>query len=787
MSIDQGSIDCNGDATGNGQPFVLEVGDAITCSAEVRAAPGSSQLIATFSAEAERAAGQRAPLDPVVDAGSWYATASGLDLDVYLVTRSPGSDANGDGVLDAGPGTNGAAPTEPTGRPSDSPTSVDDAPLAGGADATANHLAAEGEPVWWLYEVTNRSSATIDTVTVALDGDGTVCAGLVLAPGATGWCVNSARAEPAGQSQRIATATGIDSTSAVGIPVAVLPVNATAHLYVPTPGLAMTLLADGLADGNDGTLPIGRDAGSSVSLTYLVENAGDLAFTSVLLSDDTSGVIDCPELTVGLRGLQPGETVRCSASVLVPSLPDGAVRRIVATAEGTPVALGAGRSDPDATADAGAGSNLPVVTVEGAMTIDPVTAGVSKRVWIDADADRQFDEGETPVEGLSVTLNASAGPVSVTSTDASGRYRFTDLAPGVYAVEFQGPPGFADATVFADRGVLVGGRGVTDPVLLDGTNDDPGWDVPLLAVADVADAVWADDDGDGMFDRTESGIDGVTIVLRDGSGAAVSTSLTDESGSYRFTEVPPGVGVADAIIVDDVAIVRGGAVTTTSATVSGAVWDDIDGDGRRPVAEPASSIRDDAQDGADAVDGAAVEEFPAAGVIVSLVDDDAVVAMTETDGDGIYRFRGVPEGRYTVVLGGQPAAERPDDLTSTPAPTSAPTSPATSTPAPTATKATDTTDGTTASGATVDQVSGAGFFSVSPSQQVSVADLMVSPGMRRVLIPDADPIGDDSSVDDRPDWLPAGAAELLMLCVFISAGVIIVVSLVAWRRRRLTG
>ena len=108
-------------------------------------------------------------------------------------------------------------------------------------------------------------------------------------------------------------------------------------------------------------------------------------------------------------------------------------------------------------------TSTPVVdddTSAAALDVtDPtVDAGVVPRlsvgdlVWVDADADGVQDPTELPLAGVTVTLVDGNGapvtdvlgnPVGPTTTDADGRYSFTNLAPGDYRVVFTLPPGFS--------------------------------------------------------------------------------------------------------------------------------------------------------------------------------------------------------------------------------------------------------------------------------------------------------------------------------------------------------
>jgi hypothetical protein len=70
-------------------------------------------------------------------------------------------------------------------------------------------------------------------------------------------------------------------------------------------------------------------------------------------------------------------------------------------------------------------------------------------------------------------------------------------------------------------------------------------DAGIYRPAIIGDYVWRDTDGDGIQDPTETGINGVTVLLKDAAGNVLQTAVTTNSpttgapGYYNFT-VDPG-------------------------------------------------------------------------------------------------------------------------------------------------------------------------------------------------------------------------------------------------------
>ncbi|MCL4296682.1 MAG: DUF11 domain-containing protein [Anaerolineae bacterium] len=182
--------------------------------------------------------------------------------------------------------------------------------------------------------------------------------------------------------------------------------------------------------------------------------------------------------------------------------------------------------------------------------------------------------------------------------------------------------------------------------------------------ATIGDFVWRDDDGDaiqeatdgnGQQDAGEPGLSGVTLALSQG-GSTLGTTTTNASGFYTFTNLAAGTYTVT---------VTGGVpagLTPTSAqpsprvvTVSAGQDFDVANFGYGPFAVIGDLIFTDAdRDGAFDTG-----ETGLANITVWLYSDgngngridgsDSIVKTTSTNTAGVYAFRGVAPGNYTVL------------------------------------------------------------------------------------------------------------------------------------------
>ncbi|MCD8915871.1 fibrinogen-binding adhesin SdrG C-terminal domain-containing protein, partial [Staphylococcus simulans] len=218
-------------------------------------------------------------------------------------------------------------------------------------------------------------------------------------------------------------------------------------------------------------------------------------------------------------------------------------------------------------------------------------------VWNDTNHDGIQDIGETPIEGVTVTLKDTNGTVLQTAvTDMYGNYLFTDLANGDYVVEFTAPEGYVSTTRDAGTDNAKDSDGLVVPVTINGADDltvDSGFYVPVPATYNLGDYVWEDSNKDGIQNSNEVGIEGVTVTLTKPDGTT-ATTVTDATGKYNFaglengeytvTFTPPAGYEASPVNVGDAALDSNGL--TTTATINNADNTTIDSGFFKPTVEP---------------------------------------------------------------------------------------------------------------------------------------------------------------------------------------------------------
>lgn len=264
---------------------------------------------------------------------------------------------------------------------------------------------------------------------------------------------------------------------------------------------------------------------------------------------------------------------------------------------GTNTALNGG-TDGDADRDYGATTGFteaptpsPDDPAQDTVRVTVNANTITGFVYRDVNTNGVFDAGtDTPIQGVTVTLvgttifSQSIGPVTAT-TDATGAYTFSNVAPGTYSLTETQPAGFVDGIETAGN---FGGTtnnalnadtitGLTVPA---GSNSGTGYNFGELLGSSLAGFTYNDANNDGVKQGAETGLGGlgITVTGTDIFGQAVSLSGTATgTGAYSFTGLRPSDGAGYTITENDATVVPAtlldgkDTVGTLNGTIAGTV------------------------------------------------------------------------------------------------------------------------------------------------------------------------------------------------------------------------
>ena len=185
---------------------------------------------------------------------------------------------------------------------------------------------------------------------------------------------------------------------------------------------------------------------SSGFYTLTVGNIGALASSGVVTLVDTLpvGMTLVSGTGAGWTCAGSGQTVTCTTSAAIPA--GGTATPVIVRVS---VAGGlAGQILVNQAVVSGGGEPPGLSGNNSASDPTPIdlAAAVSGSIWRDTNHDRVRDPGEPQVAGWTVEIYNGGVLLSSTTTDASGSYQFTGLAPGSgYKIQFREPSG---GTVF---------------------------------------------------------------------------------------------------------------------------------------------------------------------------------------------------------------------------------------------------------------------------------------------------------------------------------------------------
>jgi hypothetical protein len=230
-------------------------------------------------------------------------------------------------------------------------------------------------------------------------------------------------------------------------------------------------------------------------------------------------------------------------------------------------------------------------------------ATISGQVYEDFNGNGGLTAGEVGLAAQTVFIDLNANDIldggePTAVTNSFGIYSFTGITPGTYRVRVDVPAGWV--------------RSSANPLSYTATSGGTGtYHFGLFDTVNISGTVFDDTNGDATGQAGESGVGGFTVFMDANNngvldGPELSTlTLTDGSfafnnlgtGSYRVRVITPNGRLRTTTLPDVIAATSGLTSTTTlfgmftTITVSGSVFNDVNGDGVRQGGEAALPSR----------------------------------------------------------------------------------------------------------------------------------------------------------------------------------------------------
>ena len=185
-------------------------------------------------------------------------------------------------------------------------------------------------------------------------------------------------------------------------------------------------------------------------------------------------------------------------------------------------------------------------------------ATIGDFVWIDFNANGIQNTGEPGKDSIVIRLYDEMGNLVKTTqsftemaTGVQGRYKFDNVRPGTYFIEFVIPQGYkivpnniGDDETDSDIDEI----GVVSLLtVLPGeviTHIDAGIFLPGC----IGNRVWVDADKNGIQDAGEAGLPNTEVKLFRSNGVLVASGTTNEEGMYQFNDLPQGLYFCEFVV-----------------------------------------------------------------------------------------------------------------------------------------------------------------------------------------------------------------------------------------------
>jgi len=270
---------------------------------------------------------------------------------------------------------------------------------------------------------------------------------------------------------------------------------------------------------------------------------------------------------------------------------------------------------------------------------------ISGNKWEDLNCNGELDEGEPPVEGITIELWKDGEKKAETTTAADGSYSFTNLVPGTYTVKEVLPEGW-HPTAPED--------GMYEDIQLVCGQPIDGLDFLNARNKDINGHKYEDKNCDGEIDEGDTGVPGIEIMLfkyneQSGEYEYLASTFTGEDGYYEFTGLMPGTYKVQEILtpelLEDWYIVSPDGGIFEPVVLECQTIEDLDFLNARYGAIEGWKYWDKDENGI--MDN---EDEGLAGVTIILTPEVGEAQETVTDEDGYFFFDGLMPGNYTVSV-----------------------------------------------------------------------------------------------------------------------------------------
>ncbi|MEA1954496.1 MAG: SdrD B-like domain-containing protein, partial [Campylobacterota bacterium] len=316
-----------------------------------------------------------------------------------------------------------------------------------------------------------------------------------------------------------------------------------------------------------------------------------------------------------------------------------------------------------------------IVSGESNLTLDAgiyVPATIGDRVWLDANANGIQDLNENGIADLNVTLfDEDNVSVDMVVTDENGTYVFTGLIPADYHVVFALSDENGQSYVVSTANIMIdaddtnnsdcNAQGVTRVETLISGENNRDYDAGLYTLLSIGNFVWSDENGNGIQDVTEPGLENINVTLfreeTNGTTTTVGITSTNSNGEYLFTSLVPGYYYVHFETLEHfrVTVENSGsndALDSDINTITGQTslfellspYNNMTIDaGFYELATISGTVSED-------TDNDDLADVMLEGVTIDLLDSNGtVISTTTTDSNGSYIFIDVEPGTYTVV------------------------------------------------------------------------------------------------------------------------------------------